>query len=162
MVCARSSYYCGLCRLAYPPFHNYPIAYQLSPDPSDEDWMIAAEFLQSYSIETIMLFSYEPSLPTMQYLIDKGVTLLGIQEPPQVLESGWASTIRFAPELPIREHWEDLREGTGGWVRDVPIFFENINDELFSAGRQRWVNETLNELLEGFIEPGDSSRENAP
>lgn len=150
-------FYCGLCLSAYPPFQNYPIIYSLSADPSEEEWMNASDFLLSYSVETILIYSYHPSLSALQYLINKGIILFGIQEPPQELDSGWASAIRFVPEALIQEHWGDLSDGTGGWMDEIPIQFDNINAELFSTGRQRWVNDTLTELLGGFIEAGDPS-----
>jgi len=83
-------YYCGLCRLAYPPFHNYPITTQLSPGSVEEEWMTAADLLLSYSVDTIFIYSYEPSLSTLEYLAGKGIALIGIQDPTQELAlSSW-------------------------------------------------------------------------
>jgi len=150
-------FYCGLCQLAYPPFHDYPITYQLPQDPSQEDWQNAIDFLLSYSTETIFILSSEPNHSVLQNVVDTGILLLGDQEPPQSFQSAWAATLRFAPEDAIRNLWEDLGVNTSGWIEDIPLIFDNINDDLFSIGRQRWVNEVLVDLTEGFIEPGDAN-----
>jgi hypothetical protein len=150
-------FYCGLCQLAYPPFHDYPITYQLPQNPSQEDWQNAINFLLSYSTETIFILSSEPNHSVLQNVVDKGILLLGDQDPPQSFQSAWAATVRFAPEDAIRELWEDLGLNTSGWIENIPLIFDNINDDLFSIGRQRWVNETLKDLREGFIETGASN-----
>jgi hypothetical protein len=151
-------YYCGLCRLAYPPFHDYPISYRLPSAATEEDWLAASEFLATYAIETIYIFSPNPNPTVLQSLSEDGIVFLGDHEHDPQLKDMWLATIRPAPELIIRERWADLMDGRGGWMEDSPIVIENVNEMLFSQGRQRWVEETLEDLMDGFIEPGDTSQ----
>ena len=41
------------------------------------------------------------------------------------------------------------------WTDEILLYFESIQPGIFSVGRQRWVNETLADLLLGYIETGE-------
>jgi hypothetical protein len=148
-------YYCGLCQLAYPPFHYYPIIYEFSSEPSKEDWLLASESLLSYAVETAYIYSENLNLAAMEHLVENGVTLIGIQDPPIELNENWATTIRFNFEEVIHKHWDTIINNLNGVVDIVPIRFINTNADLFSTGRQLWAEETLQDLLQGNILPMD-------
>ena len=78
------------------------------------------------------------------------------------LEDSWITTLRIAPEKILEEHWDDLISNQGGWVEEIPIQLENVNDELFSIGKQNWVDEMLNDLVGGFIDTGYSPETGNP
>jgi hypothetical protein len=75
-------FYCGLCLLSYPPFHNYPVFSTL-----DSDWRVSIEFLQSYAVNTIFLFVHEYDLDAMDSLYESGIFLLGITSPPKDIQA---------------------------------------------------------------------------
>jgi hypothetical protein len=147
-------YYCGLCRSIYPPYNNYPILTGLVQEASESDWNDSAQLLISQSVETAFLFSSEMNLSALDYLLDNRVRLLGVQVPPDQYLDSWVTTISIAPEQVLETHWDDLVFGKGGWIEEIPIVLDDINESLFSPGRQALVQEMVEDLVNGFIATG--------
>jgi hypothetical protein len=150
-------FYCGLCRPTYPPFQSYPINLHLTEQPSTSEWLEAFSTLNSYSVTTIALLTEELQSSLIDTIIEQDITLIGVQSPPQELTGSWASTIRFTPEEPLKEHWQETLSSQGGWVEPIPFRLEDINETIFSEGRQRWVSYVLDDLVDGYIDTGVSS-----
>jgi hypothetical protein len=155
-------YYCGICQLTYPPYYDYPISTSLSEAATDSDWESAINTLISQSVRTVFIYSSEVNLPALENLSQNGIALFGTNSPPDALEESWITTIRFAPETKIRDHWEDLVNQNGGWVEEVPIILDNVNGVLFSVGKQDWVQEIIDDVVGGYIETGSKEYINSP
>lgn len=155
-------YYCGLCRMTYPPFHNYPILYEFPDHPTDNDWENAINHLLSFSVRTVYISMDNLDSSTVDLLAQSELILLGNQTPPPGLENSWIATLCISPEKILAARWNDLISNQGGWVEEIPIQLENINEDLFSVGKQNWVDEMLNDLVGGFIDTGYSPESGNP
>jgi hypothetical protein len=147
-------YYCGLCQLVYPPYYNYPILVPLSQAASYDEWENASALLNSQSVNTVFLYSNELDSTILETLLENGVFLWGVKSPPDTFKNSWIATIRWAPEIVIEMHWEDLLRQNGGWVENIPIVLEDVNETIFSIGKQKWVQEFTDDVIRGYIGTG--------
>lgn len=147
------TFYCGLCQIAYPPYNQYPIHTTLESESLEQDWLRNVEVLLSESVETVFLFSPEVNLPALSLLIDEGMIFLGTYPPPESIRSNWIATLRLAPEQVLFERWEQIISNEGGWTQAIPIAVEDVNQSLFSEGKQRFIDKVLLDLESGYIDP---------
>ena len=147
-------YYCGICQLTYPPFYDYPILTSLSEDASDLEWESAADLLMSQAVETVFIHAYVINSQALDYLSQNGLIFFGLNPPPVHLENSWIATIRWAPEIYVETHWDDLVGQSGGWVEEIPIIIEDVNESILSTGKQRWVQEVVDGVNRGYIGTG--------
>lgn len=147
------TFYCGLCQITYPPYNRYPIHTTLESETLEQDWLRNVEVLLSESVDTVFLFSPEINLPALSFLIDEGMILLGTNPPPESIHSNWVATIRLAPEQVLFDRWEQIISNEGGWTQAIPIVLEDVNQSLFSEGKQRFIAKLLLDIESGYIEP---------
>ncbi len=145
-------FYCGLCRQAHPPFHSYPVgaeasSYEIS---AVQD---AISSLTILDVDTIFL-SPELSAASAEMLEGPDVSYIGGETPGENLGEKWIATVRAAPELAIAEIWDRVRMGEGGGTISMPVIIEDINPERLTLGREAWVQEILQDLIDGYIDTG--------
>ena len=145
-------FYCGLCRPAYPPFHSYPLGVE-APTPEISAVQAAISALTNLAVDTIFL-SPELSAASAEILEGPDVSYIGGESPGEYLGEKWIATVRAAPELAIADIWDRVRMGEGGGTVPMPILIENINPERLTPGREAWVLEILQDLIDGFIDTG--------
>jgi len=144
-------YYCGLCRLTYPPYYDYPLSFTLKSDHTEEDWRQSAEFFAANAVDTLFINvnTIEPEM--LQILSNSGLTLFGSLMTADA--DHWIGTLRLAPEISLREKWNDILQEEGGWRTEIPLVLEDVNQELLSIGRLHWIEKMIDELQMGFIDP---------
>jgi hypothetical protein len=147
-------YYCGICQLTYPPFYDYPIFTTLSEDASDLEWENAVDLLISQAVETVFIYADDFNSKILDDLSQNDLVFFGFHPPPHHLENSWIATIRWAPEIKIESHWDDLVMQSGGWVEEIPIIFEDINEAILTTGKQIWIQEVIDDVLLGYIGTG--------
>jgi hypothetical protein len=147
-------YYCGMCQLTYPPYYDYPILTTLPEDASDLDWENAADILISHSVKTVFIYVNDINLSALEYLDQNGLVFFGLNPLPNHMENAWIATIRWAPEVNVEAHWNDLISESGGWVEEMPIVLEDINESIMSIGKQRWIQEVIDDVIRGYIGTG--------
>ena len=149
-----ATYYCGLCRSAYPPFYPYPLYVELPAQASQAEQQAAADYMIDHAAKTVYVYPGAGDEALLEYLAQKGVNLIGGANPPQAAESLWVASIQ--PDLlkAVRDLWPRLLKGEPGASVDVPLAITNANPALFSPGRQRLAQTTLDDLLAGFIDTG--------
>jgi len=155
-------FYCGLCRpFAYPNFcitnsltYCYPQAVEIpsSEDPSRYGGY-ANTLINTYSVNTIYVYPDVAVKSLMDYLATTGVDLIGLSTPSPV-PGGWVMTIRQDEVKAIQNAWPALVAGKGGASVPAPLGIWDINSSNLSAGRQRLVQQTLDELTAGQIATG--------
>jgi len=148
-----AKFYCGLCRQAYPPFHSYPLGVEAS---SSEISTIqdAINALSNLDVDTIFLSPELSSEASAETLEAPGLRFIGGESPGEPLGEKWIATVRAAPELAIAEIWDSVWMGDGGGTVSMPLIIEDINPERLTLGREAWVLEVLQDLIEGYIETG--------
>jgi hypothetical protein len=83
-----------------------------------------------------------------------GLSFIGGESPGGDLGEKWIATVRAAPELAIAEIWNQVWLGDGGGAVSMPVIIEDINPERLTLGREAWMQEILQDLIDGYIETG--------
>jgi len=148
-----AKFYCGLCRPAYPPFHSYPVGNEAtSSETSAARDAIAG--LITLDVNTIFLSPELSAAASAEMLEGTGVSYVGGESPGENLGENLIATVRAAPELAITEIWDHVRMGVSGGTVSMPIIIEDINPERLTPGREAWVQEILQDLIDGYINTG--------
>ena len=147
-------FYCGACR----PFYFYPWTYpQFVEIPAEEDKThynaFADILILQHKVGTIYLHPdiVTPDLET--YIGTTGVYMIGTRTPEQ-RPAGWVMTIQPDIIKAIQEAWPGLVSGQGGVTVQSPLGLSDIDSTLLTPGKQRLVEQTLNDLQAGLISTG--------
>ena len=151
-------FFCGLCQQSHPPYHRYPLYAEASAGSGEAAWKAAVDELVSREVRTVYLAPGAGDETLMAYLADAGVYLIGSGPPPDELRDHWIASVRVDYVRALSDSWQALLAGEGGFTLPVSIVVEDINQELFSPGRQLLVENLLPDLLNGFIDTGEDPR----
>jgi hypothetical protein len=150
------TYYCGLCRPLgqYTPF-EYPAFIEVPDDAKPNEYPAYADVLiLQKKVGTMFI---QPGLDTpelLDYLTITGVLMIGTKTPHKPLSS-WVVTLQPDYLKATIAAWPSLLAGEGGRSFPAPLTFTDINEELFSIGKQRLAEETMQAMFEGFISPSE-------
>jgi hypothetical protein len=70
---------------------------------------------------------------------------------PEQRPAGWVMTIQPDVIKAIQNAWPQLVSGQGGVTVQSPLGLSDIDPTILSPGKQRLVEQTLNDLQAGFI-----------
>ena len=157
-----TTFYCGLCRPAYPPFLQYPVFVELPLGASPEDAQAAADTLIANGVKTAYVLPDIGGEALLEYLAQKEINLIGRATPPTQLQSRWVATVRTDLASALEQIWPELMNGEGGINLDVPLVITDRNAALFSPGRQSLVEKLLADLLAGYIDTGVNPQTGEP
>lgn len=146
-------YLCGLCKPAFPPFFSYPQAAQVAEPVDKTGWQAAADQLIEKGVLTVYVDPRLSSLEVLQYLADAKLALIGGATPPDQMLPLWVATVRVDPVQALRGLWDGLAAGKGGQSVSAPLMVADAQSGLLSAARMRLVQETLDNLASGAINP---------
>jgi hypothetical protein len=110
--------------------------------------------MQGNAVQTVYVYPEAGDAQLYQGLADAGIAIAGGVSPPSGVEGNWVATIRPDYLTPLKDVWSRLIAGNGGLSLPVPIIILDQNESLFSIGRQRVVEDTLSDLLSGYIGTG--------
>ena len=147
-------FFCGLCRQTYPPFYTYPMYVELPGGASPAEWQAAADVLKDKFVQTVYLAPGAGDETLMTSLAEAGLQLIGSQTPPAAMQAAWIASVGPDYITPLQTIWPDLMKGEGGADLPAGLAVSDINPELLSPGRQRLVEELIQELQSGFIDTG--------
>jgi hypothetical protein len=150
-------FFCGLCRPTYPPYLTYPMYVELPSGATPDEWQVAAGTLTGSSVQTIYLAPGAGDETLLASLAQAGVNLIGSASPPPALEDHWVATVSADSDPVLRQIWPDLLAGQGGLEGSPEIEIRDINPDLLTQGRQRLVDELVENLAAGFIDAGGTS-----
>jgi hypothetical protein len=145
------TYYCGTCQPVY--FYNWKYP-QYIEIPSTEDinnYDAYADILMSqYKVGNIFLYPdiYTQDLAT--YIGTTGTSMIGTITPEQ-RPAGWMMTIQPDVIKAIQNAWPQLTSGQGGLTIQSPLGLADIDPDLLSEGKQRLIEQTLEQLQAGKI-----------
>lgn len=147
------TYYCGLCRTFYYSQYTYPDYIEI---PADEDPSryggYANVLINDHKVYTLYVY---PSLATddfLTYIGTTGALLIGTKVPEQ-RPGGWVMTITPDTVKAIQSSWPQLIAGQGGINVQSPLGLADVDPGIISPGKQRLVQQTLEELISGLIVP---------
>ena len=150
---AGRTFYCGLCNPTTPPFVDYPSIWPNAEIPTDakpNEYTAYADLMIRQGVQTLFM---QPSMDTpelLDYLPTVGVLMIGTESPTKNI-SGWVVTLQPDYLASIKAAWPDLMAGKGGKAFPAPLALTDVNADLFSVGKQRLAQKTLNDLLAGLI-----------
>lgn len=147
-------FYCGLCRPSHPPFFQYPAYAEFPAGASQAEQQAAADTLIATAVKTIYVYPGTGDASLLEYLAEANINLIGGITPPTGLQNQWVASIQADWPAAIRDIWPEVLAGNGGATLDLPLAIGSLNEDLFSPGRQRLVEETRANLLAGFVDTG--------
>jgi hypothetical protein len=106
-----------------------------------------------YKVQTIYLYPDIATPDLMTYIGTTGVSMIGTVTPAQ-RPAGWVMTIKPDVIQAIKNAWPGLSSGQGGIVVQSPLGLADVDPSLLSPGKQRLVEQTLNDLQAGLISTG--------
>ena len=156
------AYYCGLCtsyRL-YLDSNGAGIRYpQFAEIPGDEDpsrlggW--ANYLVGSLKVDALYVYP-DPSLEVPQLydsLGQTGAQIIGTV-PPNPQPAGWVMGIQADAVKAIQTAWPELVAGRGGQSIPSPLGLANVDPLFLTPGKQRLVQQVLDDLQAGRIATG--------
>lgn len=145
------TFFCGLCRPAYPPFIQYPIFIDLS---TVADPQAAVDALVSNAVETVYVAPEADSDALRDLLAQAGLQIIASDAPSPQIADRWVAGISTDEMGAVRQIWPRLLSGEGGLDLSTPLALVERNAALFSLGRQGLVDKLLSDLLAGYVDSG--------
>lgn len=148
-------YYCGQCTPNYPPFAEYPQFVEVSNGSSLESLQQAADLLLNNGVRTVYVAPGVVVEGVLDYLAAADVILLGAQSPPEDLRTSWLATVQVSLEGPLTALLTSMLGGQAQVSGEeiITLSVEDVNSVLFSPGRQAHLQEVLDDLQSGLIDP---------
>ena len=149
-----ASYYCGLCQ----PFYYVPYPFPISiPIPSAEVKSnyggYATILIDKYKVDAIYLYPDIAVQELTDYIATRGTQVIGTVLPSS-RPAGWVMTIKADEIKAIQKAWPNLVAGKGGQNVPSPLGLADIDPGLLSPGKQRLVQQVLDDLQSGLIATG--------
>ncbi len=153
------SYFCGVCAPGWPLYMTYP---QVGGQPAATDgptWQATAAGLFDAQKAEVFYLSTEAAKPeVINYLrglqqFNTEVLVVGVQPPPDELAAQWAATVSFDTAAALKQILPGVLAGTGGASMEAPLMLEHVNEDNLGAGRIRLVEELVDEIAAGRINP---------
>ena len=148
------TFYCGVCRPFYYLPWTFPQYVEIPAEEDKKNYNAYADILMlQFKVRTIFIYPdvYTEDLAT--YIGTTGTSLIGTVSPAQ-RPAGWVMTIQPDVIKAIQNAWPQLINGQGGVVVQSPLGLADIDPSLLTIGKQRLVEQTLNDLESGFINTG--------
>jgi hypothetical protein len=152
------TYFCGLCRPAYPPFYEYPLYVELPASSTSTEKQVAAKYLVDHNAETVYVYPPAGDDATLAYLAQAGVKIIGGQQPPEGARSGWVVSFRADPHTQAMALIPELLQGRTSAAPPVSLAMMDANPDLLSPGKQQLIEAILMDLNGGFIDTGVQSQ----
>jgi len=149
-------YYCGTCRPFYYLNWGFPQYVEISAEEDKANYDAYADILiLQYKVGMIYLYP-DIAIPELsEYIGTTGVYMIGTVTPEQ-RPAGWVMTIQPDIIKAIQNAWPSLIAGQGGITVQSPLGLSDIDPDLLSPGKQRLVQQKLDELQAGLINTGVS------
>lgn len=146
-------YWCGRCAPNFAPVVFFPVGASLPSSSSAPAWQAEFEKLKRNVIESVYIPAEVGTPALLEYMTQQKVILVGGNPPSEALKARWAVTIRQDVLAALKSLWPELVAAKGGKQVNAAITFSDINESLFSPGKQRLVLEVIQGLGDGTIAP---------
>jgi hypothetical protein len=148
------TFYCGLCRAAYPPFNSYPQS-QLISSAEPGPLLDAVQAMRDLGVTTIYL---SPGLNKPE-LFDAlrgtdDIQFIGSGVPVDTEGYTWIVTVTTDIATGIQQAWEAWLAGESITVIDPPLAVFHPDESLLSPGKLEHIESIIQDLESGRIDPG--------
>jgi hypothetical protein len=150
------TYYCGLCRPIgrFTPY-EYPEFIEIPEDAAPREYPAYGDLLILQKRVNTMFIQQGVGIPELlEHMAISGVLMIGSESPHKPL-SGWVVTLQPDYVKATIAAWPSLLAGEGGRSFPAPLTLTDINEEIFSIGKQRLAEETMQAMFEGYISTGN-------
>ena len=145
------AYYCGSCRPLYFFNWSFPQYLDIGAEEAKENYDAYADILMmQYKVLAIYLYPDIYTEDLANYVGTTGAYVIGTISPEQ-RPAGWVMTIQPDVIKAIQNAWPQLVSGQGGVTIQSPLGLSDIDPTILSPGKQRLVEQTLNDLQAGLI-----------
>lgn len=145
------AYYCGSCRPLYFFNWTFPQYVDIAADEEKSVYHAYADILiMQYKVRTIYLYPDIYTEDLANYIGTTGAYVIGTISPEQ-RPAGWVMTIQPDVIKAIQNAWPQLASGQGGVTVQSPLGLSDVDPTILSPGKQRLVEQTLNDLQAGLI-----------
>lgn len=148
---AGMAYYCGSCRPLFFFNWTFPQYVDIAADEDKNVYHAYADILMlQYKVRTIYLYPDIYTEDLANYIGTTGTNVIATISPEQ-RPAGWVMTIQPDVIKAIQNAWPQLAAGQGGVTVQSPLGLSDMDPTILSPGKQRLVEETLNDLQAGLI-----------
>lgn len=149
-----ATYFCGLCRPARPPFLSYPFSVETAAEDTPDTQANTLNLLSQQAVQTVYITPGAGNQALYESLAQAGNNLIGHSTPVPSLKDHWLASIEPDYLPAIRLAWDNMLAGRGNQTLAAALRLTNVNETLFSPGRQRLVNDLIENLKSGQVDPG--------
>ncbi len=146
-------YYCGYCSSRHGPVTLFPLVTSLPAGSAPSAWLDGLAQMQQKLLETLYI---DPAISSPELLAEvssQALVLVGGAAPAEDLRPRWAATISADVGAPLKALWPDLAAGVGGKTLPAALQLSDINENLFTPGKQRLAQDVIAGLQDGTILP---------
>jgi hypothetical protein len=148
------AYYCGLCQPFYYLPYGFPQFQDIPPEEDKSHYPAYADILiVQHKVDTVYLYPDIVAKQLTDYLSQTGTNMIGVSVP-NPKPGTWVMTIRPDEVKAIEKAWPDLLAGNGGKSVQSPLGLADVDPSVISPGKQRLVQQVLDDLLAGRIATG--------
>ena len=145
------AYYCGSCRPLFFFNWTYPQYLDIGADEDPNNYDAYADILiMQYKVRTIYIYPDVYTEDLANYIGTTGTYAIGTISPEQ-RPGGWVMTIQPDVIKAIQNAWPQLTSGQGGVTVQSPLGLSDVDSTILTPGKQRLVEQTLNDLQAGLI-----------
>jgi LysM repeat protein len=152
------TYFCGLCRPALPPYVAYPVVVQLTPGADQEAVQTVVDSLVAQAVNVVYVSPPVEDSTLFQALSAAGIQFIASARPTPDLQQNWAASLLLDPLPALDTIWPDLVQGISGQNLPVELNILPGNPAILTPGRETEAKKILQDLLDGFIDPGTQAR----
>lgn len=146
-------FFCGLCNPLAGPFLDYPLVIEIPADAKPNEYGAYADYLIRNRVETMFIQDAVAIPELLEYLNTVGIFVIGMQTPP-IEVNGWVVTLQPNYLEAMQTVWPQLLAGNGGQNFQAPLTLTDINEEVFTEGKEGQARQILQQLMDGFIFTG--------
>jgi hypothetical protein len=148
---AGMAYYCGVCHPLYFFNWTFPQYLDIGAEEDKNNYDAYADILMmQYKVRTIYLYPDIYTEDLANYIGTTGTYVFGTISPEQ-RPAGWVMTIQPDVIKAIQNAWPKLIGGQGGVTVQSPLGLSDVDPTILTPGKQRLVEQTLNDLQAGLI-----------
>lgn len=152
---AGYQFYCGLCRQQFPPWYVYPALQDIAADVPLVQYPAYAEVLPVRSqADVVYLYAPVATPEVLDRLAAYNVLVIGETLAYPDFSANWVMSIEPRPIEAIQAAFPELAAGRGGQAFPTSLFLADVNPALLSEGKQRLVQQLLDDLQAGLIATG--------
>jgi hypothetical protein len=147
-------FYCGLCTQQYPPWYDYPIVIQIPQDERVEYYPAYGEAILDFLVEVTYVYPPVATPEMLDRMATYQMLLISEKMPFPALQPNWVMGIEARPAEALAAAFPDLLAGRGGQAFPTPLALTDVNPEILTEGKQRLVQQVLDDLQAGYISTG--------